>query len=124
MHRKEKTHYTKRPPSILRKRSAINQALSEKRKAERRVRFQEPEEVIRHDIPCCDCLVAYEQPASIVPLFLGILLCTVLLLVASLYYSSTKRDFKVLEEFHSQLVIVFLQMKHAALKCWTWLTRQ
>lgn len=67
---------------------------------------------------------AYERPVRIVPLFLGILLCTVLLLGAGLYYSSTRRDFKVLEEFHSQLAIVFLQMKQAAMKCWTWLTRQ
>uniref|UniRef100_A0ACB8G692 Uncharacterized protein n=1 Tax=Sphaerodactylus townsendi TaxID=933632 RepID=A0ACB8G692_9SAUR len=44
------TLYTKCPPSILRKKSPMSQALSEKRKAERRVRFQEPEEIAEHGL--------------------------------------------------------------------------
>ncbi|KAI1237560.1 hypothetical protein IHE44_0013640 [Lamprotornis superbus] len=36
------------PPSILRKRPPVDQAVGEKRRAERRVRFREPEEVIEH----------------------------------------------------------------------------
>ncbi|XP_061468805.1 nutritionally-regulated adipose and cardiac enriched protein homolog [Rhineura floridana] len=114
MHRKEKTHYTRCPPSILRKRSSLNKTLSEKQKVERRVRFQEPDEIIGR---------ARQRPVSILPLFLGIFLCVVLLLALSLYYSGTRQDFKVLEEFHSQLVIILLQIRHVALKCWTWLTR-
>ncbi|XP_068255240.1 nutritionally-regulated adipose and cardiac enriched protein homolog isoform X5 [Nyctibius grandis] len=45
------------PPSILRKRPPVDQAVGEKRKAERRVRFREPEEVIEHAISCCDYIV-------------------------------------------------------------------
>ncbi|XP_042305901.1 nutritionally-regulated adipose and cardiac enriched protein homolog [Sceloporus undulatus] len=116
MYKKEKTHYTKYPPSILRKRSSMNQGVSNKQRAKRRVRFQEPEEIV---------VYAHEKPASILPLILGILLCCVLLLSAvSLYYTSMRQNLKVLEEFHSQLVIVLLQIRHIALKCWTWLVRQ
>ncbi|KAH1171462.1 hypothetical protein KIL84_007080 [Mauremys mutica] len=53
MHRKEKTNCSKCPPSILRKRPPVNQAVSEKRKAERRVRFREPE-ITGYDISCWD----------------------------------------------------------------------
>ncbi|RLW10166.1 hypothetical protein DV515_00001913 [Chloebia gouldiae] len=48
MHRKEKTDDSSYPPSILRKRPPVDQAVGEKRRAERRVRFREPEEVIEH----------------------------------------------------------------------------
>nr|XP_056707221.1 nutritionally-regulated adipose and cardiac enriched protein homolog [Euleptes europaea] len=112
MYRKERTLYTKCPPSILRKRSPMNQALSEKRKVERRVRFQEPEEIMGH---------ARERPGSSLPLFLGGLLCLGLLL--ALYCSSVRHDFKVLEDFQSQLVIIALQIRHVALKWWSWLAR-
>ncbi|XP_053143036.1 nutritionally-regulated adipose and cardiac enriched protein homolog isoform X2 [Hemicordylus capensis] len=124
MYKKEKVHYTKSPSSILRKRPVMNQTRSRKQKAERRVRFQEPEETIEPEISYCDYMAAHKRPASILPLFLGIFLCIVLLLAVSLYYSSKRQDFKVLEEFHSQLDIIFLQMRHAALKCWTWFMRQ
>ncbi|XP_068803332.1 nutritionally-regulated adipose and cardiac enriched protein homolog isoform X3 [Struthio camelus] len=53
MHRKEKTDDSSCPPSILRKRPPVDQAVGEKRKAERRVRFREPEEVIEHDKTHC-----------------------------------------------------------------------
>ncbi|XP_060118618.1 nutritionally-regulated adipose and cardiac enriched protein homolog [Heteronotia binoei] len=124
MYRKEKTLYTKCPPSILRKRSPMNQALSEKRRAERRVRFQEQDEIIRHDVSCCDYIVAHKRPGSVLPLFLGILLCLGLLLTLSLYCSSTRQDFKVLEDVQSRLVIVSVQIRHVALKWWTWFMRQ
>ncbi|PKK31635.1 hypothetical protein A306_00002294 [Columba livia] len=45
------------PPSILRKRPPVDQAVGEKRKAERRVRFREPEVVIEYAISCCDYVV-------------------------------------------------------------------
>ncbi|TRZ24461.1 hypothetical protein HGM15179_002668, partial [Zosterops borbonicus] len=57
MHRKEKTDDSSYPPSILRKRPPVDQAVEEKRRAERRVRFREPEEVIEHVISCCDYVV-------------------------------------------------------------------
>nr|XP_034960893.1 nutritionally-regulated adipose and cardiac enriched protein homolog [Zootoca vivipara] len=125
MHCEGKTHYTKSPPSILRKRSSVNKALSQKQKVGRRVRFQEPEEIIgrAHDISCCDYIVAHKRPASVLPLFLGISLCALLLLALSLYYGSVRRDFKVLEEFHTQLVIAVLQIRHVAVKCWAWFMR-
>ncbi|KYO18582.1 nutritionally-regulated adipose and cardiac enriched protein-like protein [Alligator mississippiensis] len=48
MHRREMTNCSNCPPSILRKRPPVNQAVGEKRKSERRVRFQEPEEIHEH----------------------------------------------------------------------------
>ncbi|XP_040528048.1 nutritionally-regulated adipose and cardiac enriched protein homolog isoform X4 [Gallus gallus] len=53
------------PPSILRKRPPVDQAVGEKRKAERRVRFREPEEVIEHVISCCDYVVGCLRPTSL-----------------------------------------------------------
>ncbi|XP_074812435.1 nutritionally-regulated adipose and cardiac enriched protein homolog [Natator depressus] len=123
MYRKEKTNCSKCPPSILRKRPPVNQAVSEKRKAERRVRFREPE-ITGYDISCCDYRVAHDRPSAGLPLLLWFSLCLVLILAVSLYYSSVKQNFKVLEEFQSQLVIFFLQIRHVALKCWTWFMRQ
>lgn len=113
MYRKEKTNCCKCPPSILRKRPPRKQAVGEKRKAERRVRFHEPE------------ITGYEDgPSAGLPLLLWISLCLVLILAVSLYYSCMLQNFKVLEEFQSQLVIVFLQIRHVAVKCWTWFMRQ
>ncbi|KAJ7345230.1 hypothetical protein JRQ81_001180 [Phrynocephalus forsythii] len=57
MYMKEKINYAKCPPSILRKRPPFNQALSKTRNVDRRVRFQEPEEMVGHDISCCDYIV-------------------------------------------------------------------
>ncbi|XP_067411253.1 nutritionally-regulated adipose and cardiac enriched protein homolog [Emydura macquarii macquarii] len=124
MYRKEKTNCSSCPPSILRKRPPVNQAVSKKRKAERRVRFREPEEITGHDISCCDYRVAHDRHSAGLPLLLWISLCIVLILAVSLYYNSMKQNFKVLEEFQSQLVIFFLQIRHVALKCWTWFMRQ
>ncbi|KAM8807837.1 nutritionally-regulated adipose and cardiac enriched protein homolog [Eudromia elegans] len=112
------------PPSILRKRPPVEQAAGERRKAERRVRFREPEEVIEHAISCCDYVVVHDRSSSGLPVFLWLSFCAVLILAVSLYYTSMKKDFKVLEEFQSRLVIFFLQIRHVAQKCWTWFTRQ
>ncbi|XP_065605491.1 nutritionally-regulated adipose and cardiac enriched protein homolog isoform X1 [Cyrtonyx montezumae] len=111
------------PPSILRKRPPVDHALVEKRKAERRVRFREPEEVIEHVISCCDYVVVHDRSSPGLPVLLGLSLCVVLILAASLFYTSMKQDTKVLEEFQSRLVIFFLQIRHIAHKCWTWFTR-
>ncbi|XP_068803329.1 nutritionally-regulated adipose and cardiac enriched protein homolog isoform X1 [Struthio camelus] len=124
MHRKEKTDDSSCPPSILRKRPPVDQAVGEKRKAERRVRFREPEEVIEHAISCCDYVVVHDRSSSGLPVFLWLSFCVVLILAVSLYYTSMKQDFKVLEEFQSRLVFFFLQIRHIAQKCWTWFTRQ
>ncbi|KAM6464222.1 nutritionally-regulated adipose and cardiac enriched protein homolog [Liasis olivaceus] len=124
MHKKEKPRFTQCPPSILRKRSSMSQAFREKQKVERRVRFQEPGEIITNDISYCDYIAAHKQPVRISPLFLGLSFCAVMLLAASLHYNSGKQDFKVLEEFHSHLVTIFLLIKRIALKCWTWFLRQ
>ncbi|PKK31634.1 hypothetical protein A306_00002294 [Columba livia] len=102
------------PPSILRKRPPVDQAVGEKRKAERRVRFREPEVVIEYD----------DRSSSGLPVFLWLSFSAVLILAVSLYYTSMKQDVKVLEEFQSRLVIFFLQIRHVAQKCWTWFTRQ
>ncbi|XP_074854800.1 nutritionally-regulated adipose and cardiac enriched protein homolog isoform X2 [Carettochelys insculpta] len=114
MYRQEKTNCSKCPPSILRKRTRVKQAVGEKRKAERRVRFHEPE-ITGY---------AHDRPAAGLPLLLWISLCFVLILAVSLYCSRMKQNFKVLEEFQSKLVIFFLQIRHVALKCWTWFMRQ
>nr|XP_054491851.1 nutritionally-regulated adipose and cardiac enriched protein homolog [Agelaius phoeniceus] len=112
------------PPSILRKRPPVDQAVGEKRRAERRVRFREPEEVIEHVISCCDYVVADDRTSSGLPVLLWLLLCAVLILAVSLYYTSMKQDVTVLEEFQSQLVIFFLHLRHVAQRCWTWFLRQ
>ncbi|XP_010184306.1 PREDICTED: nutritionally-regulated adipose and cardiac enriched protein homolog [Mesitornis unicolor] len=112
------------PPSILRKRPPVDHAVGEKRKAERRVRFREPEEVIERAIPCCDCAMADAGPSPGSPALLWLSLCALLLLAASLCYTSLRQDVQVLEEFRSRLVIVSLQIRHIAQKCWTWFTRQ
>ncbi|XP_032919776.1 nutritionally-regulated adipose and cardiac enriched protein homolog isoform X2 [Catharus ustulatus] len=111
------------PPSILRKRPPVDQAVGEKRRAERRVRFREPEEVIEHVISCCDYVVD-DRTSSGLPVLLWLLFCAVLILAASLYYTSMKQDVKVLEEFQSRLVIFFLHIRHVAQRCWTWFMRQ
>ncbi|XP_026525845.1 nutritionally-regulated adipose and cardiac enriched protein homolog [Notechis scutatus] len=115
MHKKEKPRFTQCPPSILRKKSSMKQALREKEKVERRVRFQEPGEIITN---------AHKQTVGILPLFLGLSFCVVMLLAASLYYNSRKQDFKVLEEFHSHLVTILILIRRIALKLWTWFLRQ
>ncbi|XP_054256811.1 nutritionally-regulated adipose and cardiac enriched protein homolog [Indicator indicator] len=112
------------PPSILRKRLPVDQAGGEKRKAERRVRFREPEEVIEYAISCCDYVVVDDRSSSGLPMFLWLSFCAVLILALSLYYTTMKQDVKVLEEFQSRLVIFFLQIRHIAQKCWTWFMRQ
>uniref|UniRef100_A0A493U3W2 Uncharacterized protein n=1 Tax=Anas platyrhynchos platyrhynchos TaxID=8840 RepID=A0A493U3W2_ANAPP len=109
------------PPSILRKRPPVDQAVGEKRKAERRVRFREPEEVIEHGMLKLLGFLAWSS--SGLPVLLGLSFCAVLILAASLYYTSMKQDTKVLEEFQSRLVIFFLQIRHIAHKCWTWFMR-
>ncbi|XP_064279248.1 nutritionally-regulated adipose and cardiac enriched protein homolog isoform X3 [Passer domesticus] len=124
MHRKEKTDDSSSPPSILRKRPPVDQAVGEKRRAERRVRFREPEEVIEHVISCCDYVVADDRTSSGLPVLLWLLFCAVLILAVSLYYTSMKQDVTVLEEFQSRLVIFFLHIRHVAQRCWTWFLRQ
>ncbi|OXB73582.1 UNVERIFIED_CONTAM: hypothetical protein H355_005297 [Colinus virginianus] len=114
MYRKEKTDDSSCPPSILRKRPPVDCAVVEKRRAERRVRFREPEEVIEH---------VHDRSSPGLPVLLGLSFCVVLILAASLFYTSMKQDTKVLEEFQSRLVIFFLQIRHIAHKCWTWFTR-
>ncbi|XP_054057042.1 nutritionally-regulated adipose and cardiac enriched protein homolog isoform X2 [Rissa tridactyla] len=111
------------PPSILRKRPPVDQAVGEKRKAERRVRFREPEEVIEHAISCYDYVVD-DRSSSGLPVLLWLAFCAVLILAVSLCYTSMKQDVKVLEEFQSRLVIFCLQIRHVAQKCWTWFMRQ
>ncbi|XP_015721181.1 nutritionally-regulated adipose and cardiac enriched protein homolog isoform X2 [Coturnix japonica] len=123
MYRKEKTDDSSCPPSILRKRPPVDQDMGEKRKAERRVRFREPEEVIEHVISCCDYVAVNDRSSPGLPKLLGLSFCVILILVASLFYTSMKQDAKVLEEFQSRLVIFFLQIRHIAHKCWTWFTR-
>ncbi|XP_010137052.1 PREDICTED: nutritionally-regulated adipose and cardiac enriched protein homolog [Buceros rhinoceros silvestris] len=112
------------PPSILRKRLPVDQAVGEKRKVERRVRFREPEEVFEYAISCCDYVVVDDRSSSGLPMLLWLSLCAVLILAVSLYYTSMKQDVKVLEEFQSRLVIFFLRLRHVAQKCWTWFMRQ
>ncbi|KAM3850891.1 uncharacterized protein M6D78_005055 [Vipera latastei] len=115
MHKKEKPRFTQCPPSILRKRSSMKQALRERQKVERRVRFREPGEIITN---------AHKRTVRILPLFLGLSFCVVMLLAASLYYNSRKQDFKVLEEFYSHLLTILLLIRRTALKFWTWFLRQ
>ncbi|XP_027635172.1 nutritionally-regulated adipose and cardiac enriched protein homolog [Falco biarmicus] len=123
MYRKEKTDDSSYPPSILRKRPPVDQAVGEKRKAERRVRFREPE-VTEHAIACCDYVVVDDRSSSGLPVLLWLSFCAVLILAVSLYYISMKQDVKVLEEFKSRIVIFFLQIRHIAQKCWSWFMRQ
>ncbi|XP_009557409.1 nutritionally-regulated adipose and cardiac enriched protein homolog isoform X1 [Cuculus canorus] len=112
------------PPSILRKRPPVEQAVGEKRKAERRVRFREPEVVIEYAISYCDYVVVDDRSSSGLPVLLWLSFCAMLILAVSLYYTSMKQDVKILEEFQSRIVIFFLQIRHVAQKCWTWFMRQ
>ncbi|XP_075283051.1 nutritionally-regulated adipose and cardiac enriched protein homolog isoform X4 [Opisthocomus hoazin] len=84
------------PPSILRKRPSVDQAVGEKRKAERRVRFREPEEVIEHAISRCDYVAVDDTSSSGLPVLLWLSFCAVLILA----------------------------IRHVAQKCWTWFMRQ
>ncbi|XP_027572422.2 nutritionally-regulated adipose and cardiac enriched protein homolog [Pipra filicauda] len=111
------------PPSILRKRQPVDQAVGEKRRVERRVRFREPE-VTEHAISCCDYVVVDDRSSSGLPMLLWLSFCAVLILAVSLYYTSMKQDVKVLEEFQSRLVIFFLHIRHVAQRCWTWFVKQ
>ncbi|XP_069639424.1 nutritionally-regulated adipose and cardiac enriched protein homolog isoform X5 [Haliaeetus albicilla] len=82
------------PPSILRKRPPVDQAVGEKRKAERKVRFREPE-VIEYAISCYDYVVD-DRSSSGLPVLLWLSFCAVLILA----------------------------IRHVAQKCWTWFMRQ
>ncbi|XP_030905344.2 nutritionally-regulated adipose and cardiac enriched protein homolog isoform X1 [Melopsittacus undulatus] len=123
MYRKEKTDDSSYPPPILRKRPPVDQAVGEKRKPERRVRFREPE-VTEYVISCCDYIVVDDRSSSGFPVLLWLSFCAVLILAVSVYYTNMKQDVKVLEEFQSRLVTFFLQIRHVVQKCYTLFMRQ
>ncbi|XP_029453266.1 nutritionally-regulated adipose and cardiac-enriched protein homolog isoform X2 [Rhinatrema bivittatum] len=103
------------PPSILRKKPPGSSVGNQDKQAEKRVRFQDPEEIIVHDL---------EGSYTRLPLFLLILVCILLILAVFLCCIGTTQHFKALEKFHSQFIICLLQIRQAVFSWWTWFIRQ
>ncbi|XP_062253325.1 nutritionally-regulated adipose and cardiac enriched protein homolog isoform X1 [Platichthys flesus] len=137
-HRKDSRHHPedapkpkiangKVPTSILKRPSpnyGSDAELNHRRKGERRVRFREPETTV-HDIPCCDCLGAYETTRS--RPHLALFTCLFLLmsfLGVAMYCTDRRRPQRVCEELEAALAVYLLHMKQLVWGCWIWLTMQ
>ncbi|XP_074147151.1 nutritionally-regulated adipose and cardiac enriched protein homolog isoform X1 [Sminthopsis crassicaudata] len=110
MHEKDQTGSYKCPPSILRRKPPECPVTGEKKRAERRVRFQEPEETAMHDISCVDTIVVPDRWSSGCSLFLCLCLCILLGLALSFYCGQAKLGSKALEEFRAWLLLFLLRM--------------
>ncbi|XP_005988016.2 nutritionally-regulated adipose and cardiac enriched protein homolog [Latimeria chalumnae] len=113
------------PPSILRKKPSVSssdsESSSQRKKSERRVRFQEPDEIFVHDISYCECLSAYDYSTTHLSVFLLGLVCLLLCFLATiLYCTNSIQPLKTYEELESKLLVYFLQMKDDILSCCTW----
>ncbi|XP_069494564.1 nutritionally-regulated adipose and cardiac enriched protein homolog isoform X2 [Ambystoma mexicanum] len=114
MHREDKVHVSKCPPSILRKKAPSSRAVNDKGKAERRVRFREPEEITIH---------AHERSsAPSLPILLLTLAGVLLIMVLALYCRHLNHNCKAMDGLLCQLATFLLQMRHVVLDSWTWLT--
>ncbi|KAM9064072.1 nutritionally-regulated adipose and cardiac enriched protein homolog isoform 2-T3 [Sarcophilus harrisii] len=109
MHEKDQTGSYKCPPSILRRKPPECPVTGEKKRAERRVRFQEPEETAVHDISYVDTIVAPDRWSSGCSLFLCLCLCILLGLALSFYCGQAKLGSKALEEFRAWLLLFLLR---------------
>ncbi|XP_066550180.1 nutritionally-regulated adipose and cardiac enriched protein homolog isoform X3 [Amia ocellicauda] len=115
------------PTSILRKRSNLSSHDGEathRKRSERRVRFRDPE-IIVHNIPYYDCLLAYDDSRSR-PHF-ALLTCMFVLLSllgAVLFCTDRRRHLRACEELESMLIVYFVQVKQVLWGCWIWLTMQ
>ncbi|XP_056152059.1 nutritionally-regulated adipose and cardiac enriched protein homolog isoform X1 [Lampris incognitus] len=124
---KPKVTSYKVPTSILKRPSPTYRSDTEfahRRKAERRVRFREPETTV-HDIPHCDSLFAYETT----PARPNLALFTCLFLLMSflgvaMYCTDRRRPQRVCEELEASLAVYLLHMKQLLWGCWIWLTKQ
>ncbi|XP_038603161.1 nutritionally-regulated adipose and cardiac enriched protein homolog isoform X2 [Tachyglossus aculeatus] len=112
---KDKARDGQCPPSILRRNQPPGPAVGSRRKAERRVRFLEPEANTVH--------VPARTPAGL-SLLLRISVCILLLLAGGLCYSRARMDYQPGEGLPSQLLLFLIQLRKAALTCWAWLGRQ
>ncbi|XP_039596886.1 nutritionally-regulated adipose and cardiac enriched protein homolog [Polypterus senegalus] len=106
------------PTSILRKRLIIekdeNGLTHQRKRNDRRVRFQEPEIIVH----------AYET-ADNKPHF-ALLTCVFIflsLLGVMLYCADRRRHLKMCEELESMLIVYFLQVKQVVWGCWQWLMK-
>ncbi|XP_043841635.1 nutritionally-regulated adipose and cardiac enriched protein homolog isoform X1 [Dromiciops gliroides] len=124
MHKKEQTGGCKCPPSILRRKPPEYSVTGDRKRAERRVRFQEPEGTAVHDDICMDTIVAPDRWSSGCSLFLCLCLCILLGLALSLYCGHTKLGSKALEEFRAWILFVLLRVRHMAVTFWKWFGRQ
>ncbi|KAM9064070.1 nutritionally-regulated adipose and cardiac enriched protein homolog isoform 1-T2 [Sarcophilus harrisii] len=124
MHEKDQTGSYKCPPSILRRKPPECPVTGEKKRAERRVRFQEPEETAVHDISYVDTIVAPDRWSSGCSLFLCLCLCILLGLALSFYCGQAKLGSKALEEFRAWLLLFLLRVRHMAMTFWKWFGRQ
>ncbi|XP_068108129.1 nutritionally-regulated adipose and cardiac enriched protein homolog [Hyperolius riggenbachi] len=100
------------PPSILRKRPLDKGDAAGQQKAERRVRFREPEAIYFHASRHC--------PSSGLS-FLLICACILLIMTAVLYCHHVQLG---LSAFKSRFVIFALRLKHNAAICWNLLRKQ
>ncbi|XP_069494563.1 nutritionally-regulated adipose and cardiac enriched protein homolog isoform X1 [Ambystoma mexicanum] len=123
MHREDKVHVSKCPPSILRKKAPSSRAVNDKGKAERRVRFREPEEITIHEVCCCNFATAHERSsAPSLPILLLTLAGVLLIMVLALYCRHLNHNCKAMDGLLCQLATFLLQMRHVVLDSWTWLT--
>ncbi|XP_051775743.1 nutritionally-regulated adipose and cardiac enriched protein homolog isoform X2 [Erpetoichthys calabaricus] len=107
------------PTSILRKRRLIiekdeNGLTHQRKRNDRRVRFQEPEIIVH----------AYET-ADNKPHF-ALLTCIFIflsLLGVMLYCADRRRHLKMCEELESMLIVYLLQVKQVVWGCWQWLMK-
>ncbi|XP_076834588.1 nutritionally-regulated adipose and cardiac enriched protein homolog isoform X2 [Brachyhypopomus gauderio] len=108
---------SKTPTSIL-KRTGVGGTESDsthRRKAERRVRFREPEVVVH----------AYDSSHS--RPHLAVLTCLFLLLsvlAVALYCTDRRRPHSACEELQAALAVYLFQLKQIIWGCWIWITMQ
>ncbi|XP_039768057.1 nutritionally-regulated adipose and cardiac enriched protein homolog isoform X2 [Ornithorhynchus anatinus] len=112
---KDKARDGRCPPSILRRKQPPGPAVVSRRRAERRVRFLEPEANTVH--------APARTPAGL-SLFLRVSVCVLLLLAGGLCYSRARTDHRPGEGLPSQLLLFLVQLRRAALTCWAWFGRQ
>ncbi|XP_036604212.1 nutritionally-regulated adipose and cardiac enriched protein homolog isoform X3 [Trichosurus vulpecula] len=153
MHENNQTGRCKCPPSILRRKPPECPITGDRRRAERRVRFQEPAETAVHDISCVDTIIeadidqglpfsfelgpgtpttwpcsfplrAPDRWSSGCPLFLCLCLFILLGLALSLYCGQARLGSKALEEFRAWLLLFLLRVRHVAMTFWKWFGRQ